>query len=85
MIYMVKVYDMVKGKILIKGIMVLVDRFWFCGISKEDLCVDEWFKDVVFMLQLCKWWNYDLDFFDEFVKCYCVEFEENDSDDMEIL
>jgi len=41
------------------GYRVLVDRLWPRGISKEDVQLDEWMKDIAPSDDLRKWFHED--------------------------
>lgn len=41
------------------GFKVLVDRIWPRGLSKSDVMVDLWMKDVAPSTQLRKWFDHD--------------------------
>lgn len=52
------------------GIRVLVDRVWPRGISKEDLKISHWMKELAPSTELRKWFNHDPERFSEFKKKY---------------
>jgi uncharacterized protein YeaO (DUF488 family) len=41
------------------GFRVLVDRLWPRGLSKSEVMVDLWMKDVAPSTKLRKWFNHD--------------------------
>jgi uncharacterized protein YeaO (DUF488 family) len=41
------------------GQRVLVDRIWPRGVSKDELRLDDWLKDVAPSTDLRKWFNHD--------------------------
>lgn len=45
------VYDLVEQS---DGYCILVDCFWLCGIKKIDLVFDEWDKEIMLLMELCK-------------------------------
>ncbi|WP_372723797.1 DUF488 domain-containing protein [Novipirellula sp.] len=53
-----RVYDSPKSA---KGYRVLVDRLWPRGVKKEDLNLDDWFKEIAPSDQLRKWFDHDDD------------------------
>jgi uncharacterized protein YeaO (DUF488 family) len=55
------------------GVRVLVDRIWPRGISKQDLKIDHWMKQVAPSTQLRKWFSHDPDKFQEFKEKYKEE------------
>ena len=59
------------------GKRILVDRLWPRGIRKEELHADVWMRDIAPSNELRKWFNHDPRRWDDFVKRYAVELEEN--------
>lgn len=59
------------------GYWVLVDCLWFWGILKVNVQLDNWVKEIGLLIMLCKWFNYELVKYFEFVDCYWVELDEN--------
>ena len=57
------------------GFRVLVDRLWPRGIKKETIQMDEWLKDVAPSSSLRKWFNHELEKWDEFSKKYTAELQ----------
>jgi len=49
---------------------ILVDRFWSSGMTKADLKLDMWMRDVCQSKELCKWFGYDPGRRAEFQKRY---------------
>ena len=41
------------------GARILVDRLWPRGLSKKDLDLDDWIKDIAPSAELRKWFDYD--------------------------
>ncbi|HEX4226980.1 MAG TPA: DUF488 family protein [Pseudonocardiaceae bacterium] len=68
-IRIVRVYDMAEAE----GDVVLVDRIWPRGISKEKLAGVTWLKDVAPSAQLRTWYGHEPDRFAEFVQRYRAE------------
>lgn len=60
------------------GIRILVDRLWPRGISKEDLKIDHWMKEVAPSDELRKWFNHEEEKFDEFKERYKKELNEEE-------
>jgi uncharacterized protein YeaO (DUF488 family) len=54
-----------------------VDRLWPRGISKRDLTLDSWHKDVAPSTELRKWFNHDPSKWDEFRNRYLAELDNN--------
>ena len=63
------------------GYRVLVDRLWPRGIKKESAKVDLWEKNLAPTTELRKWFNHDLEKWDEFYKRYSEELAKNESYD----
>ncbi|HEY9039749.1 MAG TPA: DUF488 domain-containing protein [Roseovarius sp.] len=61
------------------GYRVLVDRIWPRGVSKEDLDLDEWCKEVAPSDELRKWFDHDPEKWDQFQRRYRNELDRNDS------
>ncbi|SEK36007.1 DUF488 domain-containing protein [Roseovarius nanhaiticus] len=57
------------------GYRVLVDRIWPRGISKEDLALDDWIKEVAPSDDLRKWFDHDPSKWDEFQQRYFDELD----------
>lgn len=55
------------------GFRVLVDRIWPRGMTKENLKVDLWLKEVAPSTELRKWFGHDPQRWDEFKKRYFKE------------
>lgn len=67
------------------GFRVLVDRIWPRGISKEDLKVDLWLKDIAPSAELRKWFNHDPEKFERFSSQYQQELMNNEETVQELL
>lgn len=65
-----RAYDKAKKE---DGVRILVDRLWPRGISKEELKIDHWLKDVAPSTELRKWFGHEEEKFDEFKKRYKKE------------
>ncbi|MHA7134192.1 DUF488 domain-containing protein [Oerskovia turbata] len=59
------------------GYRVLVDRLWPRGLSKERAQVDLWLKEVAPSTGLRTWFHHDRGLFDEFVRRYRAELDQN--------
>jgi uncharacterized protein YeaO (DUF488 family) len=57
------------------GYRVLVDRVWPRGVSKDDLDLDEWRKEIAPSTRLRQWFGHDPERWREFQKRYFVELE----------
>ena len=58
------------------GYRVLVDRVWPRAITKDDLLIDAWRKDLAPSTDLRKWLGHDPECCDEFRKRYAKELEQ---------
>lgn len=58
------------------GVRILVDRMWPRGVSKEELEIEHWMKEVAPSNELRKWFDHDQDKFEEFKKRYKKELAE---------
>ena len=59
------------------GYRVLVDRVWPRGVSKDDIHIDEWAKDVSPSTDLRKWFDHDAERWVEFQSRYRKELQGN--------
>lgn len=57
------------------GYRVLVDRLWPRGISKDDLKIDEWMKEIAPSAELRKWYGHEPEKWPEFRKRYRAELQ----------
>ncbi len=57
------------------GYRVLVDRVWPRGVSKDDLDLDEWRKEIAPSTRLRKWFGHDPERWKEFQERYFAELE----------
>ena len=55
------------------GHRVLVDRLCPRGVAKRDLALDEWLKDAAPSTDLRRWYDHDVERFDEFARRYRAE------------
>jgi len=55
------------------GVRVLVDRLWPRGLSKEQVRIDHWLKDIAPSSELRKWYGHDDSRWDEFKRRYFDE------------
>jgi uncharacterized protein YeaO (DUF488 family) len=58
------------------GRRILVDRIWPRGITKADLQIDAWLKDLAPSTELRKWFGHDPAKWDEFRKRFAGELEQ---------
>ncbi|MEM0155250.1 MAG: DUF488 family protein [Thermoplasmataceae archaeon] len=61
-----------------KGKVILVDRLWPRGISKADLNIDLWMKDIAPSEGLRKWFSHETQKWDEFREKYFNELDNNE-------
>jgi len=60
-----------------QGARLLVDRVWPRGISKGDLDLDDWIKEVAPSTDLRKWFGHDPERWEEFRRRYRAELDDN--------
>lgn len=60
-----------------RGKRFLVDRLWPRGISKSELPLDAWPKDVAPSVELRRWFGHDPERWDEFVRRYRAELDKH--------
>jgi uncharacterized protein YeaO (DUF488 family) len=68
-----RVYDPPAGS---DGHRILVDRIWPRGITKAELRIDAWLKDLAPSAYLRKWFGHDPAKWDEFKQRYARELEQ---------
>lgn len=59
------------------GLRVLVDRVWPRGKKKEQLKLEDWFKELAPSTELRKWFGHDPDKWADFHKRYTAELNEH--------
>jgi DNA-3-methyladenine glycosylase len=59
------------------GLRVLIDRLWPRGISREKSKIDHWHKAVAPSNELRKWFHHEERKWNDFVKRYRAELDEN--------
>jgi uncharacterized protein YeaO (DUF488 family) len=59
------------------GVRILVERLWPRGLTKADVAVDHWLKDVSPTPQLRKWFDHRAERWDEFRRRYNAELAAN--------
>ena len=59
------------------GARILVDRLWPRGLSKNDLDLDDWIKDIAPSAELRKWFDHDPGKWAGFQKRYRAELADN--------
>lgn len=59
------------------GKRILVDRLWPRGISKEAGKIDLWLKEISPSDSLRKWYNHDIEHWEEFKTRYFRELDSN--------
>ena len=74
MIKVQRIYNNPKGN---NTFRILVDRLWPRGLSKEEVKVDLWQKDIAPSNTLRKWFSHDEKKWDEFKTRYFKELEKN--------
>lgn len=74
---MVKTKRVYEGPEPSDGFRVLVDRLWPRGLSKDDVALDLWAKDVAPSSELRSWFGHREDRFTEFTARYVAELDKN--------
>jgi uncharacterized protein YeaO (DUF488 family) len=59
------------------GKRILVDRLWPRGLTKAEVKVDLWLKEIAPSTALRKWFSHEPSKWEEFKKRYSVELEKN--------
>ena len=72
MIKVKRVYDPIEKD---DGVRILVDRIWPRSIKKDK--IDIWLKDIAPSNELRKWYNHDLNKWEEFKRIYFDELDKN--------
>jgi len=57
------------------GVRILVDRIWPRGVSKEELLLDSWLKEIAPSAELRKWFGHDPERWDEFKHRFFAELD----------
>src|SRR3954469_11728917 len=57
------------------GKVYLVERLWPRGVSREDIDLDGWLKDVAPSTELRRWFDHDPEKWDEFRRRYALELD----------
>ncbi|MBP8933535.1 MAG: DUF488 domain-containing protein [Candidatus Atribacteria bacterium] len=70
MIYIKRIYEPAE---LRDGFRILVDRLWPRGMTKEKARIDLWLRDIAPSDSLRKWFNHQLENWDEFKQRYFKE------------
>jgi uncharacterized protein YeaO (DUF488 family) len=55
------------------GFRILVDRLWPRGMKKEEVHIDLWLKEVAPSTELRKWFNHEVEKWEQFMKRYRAE------------
>ena len=58
------------------GLRILVERLWPRGVSKKEVAIDLWLKDVAPSTELRKWYSHDLERWPEFRRRYWAELKQ---------
>ena len=57
------------------AIACVVDRLWPRGVTKADADLDEWLKEAAPITDLMRWYDYDVQRFEEFARRYRAELQ----------
>lgn len=60
------------------GARILVDWLWPRAISKGDLALDDWMKDIAPSTELRRWFGHDTERWQEFCRRYAAELREHE-------
>jgi uncharacterized protein YeaO (DUF488 family) len=60
------------------GTRILVDRVWPRGVSKDELHIDGWYRELAPSTELRKWFGHDPERWHEFQKRYVAQLREPD-------
>ncbi len=66
------------------GRRFLVDRYWPRGVSKEELRVEDWLREVAPSDELREWFDHDPERWEEFKRRYFTELEQR-SEALQVL
>jgi uncharacterized protein YeaO (DUF488 family) len=61
------------------GRRILVDRVWPRGVSKDELQLDAWYRELAPSTELRKWFGHDPERWSEFQKRYRAELKRADA------
>ena len=61
------------------GCRILIDRLWPRGLSKAEVAINEWDKDLAPSSELRKWFGHDVNFWPEFQQRYENELKKNEA------
>ena len=70
---MLKIKRAYEKKSASDGKRIYVDRLWPRGLTKEDVAIDEWLKELSPSDDLRKWFGHEPDKFEEFRRRYLRE------------
>ncbi len=73
-----RIYNNPSGEDKNNSFRILVDRLWPRGLSKNEVKVDLWIKDIAPSTLLRKWFNHDEKKWEKFKSRYFKELEKND-------
>lgn len=74
---MINIVHLYENKGPFEGESYLVDRLWPRGVKKEDLHITSWIKEIAPTTELRKWFNHEVEKWDDFVKRYTQELDNN--------
>lgn len=67
------------------GLRILVDRLWPRGVSREQLKIDAWLKELAPSDELRKWFRHDPEKWPEFRRRYFAELADRDAQVSELM
>ena len=59
------------------GVRILVDRLWPRGVSKAKAAIDHWLRELAPSSELRRWFDHDVERWDEFRRRYRAELEQH--------
>lgn len=65
-----------EGADAVDGKRYLVDRLWPRGVSKKDLRLEDWLRDLAPSDDLRRWFDHDPERWEEFVRRYHAELDD---------
>lgn len=72
---MIKIKRVYEEKSKQDGLRILVERLWPRGVKKEDANVDLWLKSLAPSTELRKWFDHDIEKWNDFCRRYAKELE----------
>ncbi len=74
---MLKIKRAYEKKVAGDGKRIYIDRIWPRGLTKEEVAIDEWIRDLSPSNELRKWFGHEPDKFAEFKRRYVKELSDS--------